>query len=32
VVAVFKALCCAVMVFVILGSLGVWLRRSRGRG
>jgi hypothetical protein len=26
-----KALCCSVMVFLVIGMCAVWLRRRRGR-
>jgi hypothetical protein len=28
---IFKALCFSMLVFVALGSVGIWLRRRRGR-
>ena len=26
-----KALCCSMMIFIALASIGIWLQRRRGR-
>jgi hypothetical protein len=26
-----KTLCCAMMIFIAVGSIGIWLQRRRGR-